>query len=855
MNRVAGRGSVRGAGIGAGRGSAAGRLGARRGSGTGRVSGAGRGTGLAAGLGAGRRAGAPLELSGGLASTVALGAVTLVTGIGMGRLFQGASYLAPILSLALLSHGLAYGLRRAKRFPPLLVAPLSIIVFVLASTWLVFPQATAAGLPDLHTVAVISRAVGQARVDFTNLTTPVPATPGFLWLAALAIGAAGTLADAAAFRLGAPIEGILPAFTVFLVTAGLGTTNGRLASVAIWLAAVLAYLLVVEVERRSSWAVRAGSGQGSRTKGGRLGGNGVPVQSLFSTGVALASVAVLGALALGPLLPGVSSASPLTRTGTSAGSLSNRVTVSPLVSIKAELLKPSSATVFTVASPVPRYWRLTALDSFNGTSWSADAAYQPAGTALPHARGPEATTSATQVYKITGLDEDWLPAAYLPVALSGTSAGYNEVSGSLIAPQPTYQGLTYEVTSQIPNFTPAQLASAQMGTHGAGGSQDLGLPASFPPSVTQLAEQVTSGASTPYAKALALQNFFREKFAYSLNVPASNSDNSLVTFLFDTKAGFCQQFAGAYAAMARAVGLPSRVAVGFTPGQLGADGLYHVEALDAHAWPEVELGQYGWVAFEPTPGRGQPGAISYTGVAPAQATSNPTPAAQNAQNAQSATAPTSATSPVTTAQPSSAPRAIPKQGSAHKVSSLGILAILGLALAGLVVLLAAATGLAVALGAARRRRRWAESSGPDLVLVAFAEATRHLGWFGRPRHPSETALAYAQRLAPDLPPGAVSPLLSLARQAEQAAYAPRDAGRPDAESWASPAVLREMSGAIGSALLRSVTPRRRLLYCIDPRCRLGRRRVAGWVSEGPGPLVRDPLQDPASWDTPTGKPR
>ena len=79
--------------------------------------------------------------------------------------------------------------------------------------------------------------------------------------------------------------------------------------------------------------------------------------------------------------------------------------------------------------------------------------------------------------------------------------------------------------------------------------------------------------------------------------------------------GYCEQFAGTFAAFARVLGLPSRVAVGFTPGELRDDGRYYVQDKHAHAWPEIYFDGLGWVPFEPTPARGNPAAVQYTGVA------------------------------------------------------------------------------------------------------------------------------------------------------------------------------------------------------------------------------------------------
>src|SRR5439155_17454307 len=103
-------------------------------------------------------------------------------------------------------------------------------------------------------------------------------------------------------------------------------------------------------------------------------------------------------------------------------------------------------------------------------------------------------------------------------------------------------------------------------------------------------------------------------------VPPGHSGRDLEHFLFESKRGYCEQFSGAYAAMARAIGLPARVAVGFTAGELDpTTGEYVVKGFNGHAWPEVYLDGFGWVAFEPTPGRGMPGAESYTGLPEQQA--------------------------------------------------------------------------------------------------------------------------------------------------------------------------------------------------------------------------------------------
>jgi hypothetical protein len=119
---------------------------------------------------------------------------------------------------------------------------------------------------------------------------------------------------------------------------------------------------------------------------------------------------------------------------------------------------------------------------------------------------------------------------------------------------------------------------------------------------------------------MLLQEWFRTEFEYSLEVQSGHGNNAIENFLRD-RVGYCEQFAGTYAAMMRTLGIPARVAVGFTSGTQTETGVYSVLGKNAHAWPEVWFDGVGWVAFEPTPGRGAPGAENYTGLAPQQDTS------------------------------------------------------------------------------------------------------------------------------------------------------------------------------------------------------------------------------------------
>jgi hypothetical protein len=129
----------------------------------------------------------------------------------------------------------------------------------------------------------------------------------------------------------------------------------------------------------------------------------------------------------------------------------------------------------------------------------------------------------------------------------------------------------------------------------------------------ELAARVTEGARTPYAAVLALESWLRQTggFTYDETPPRVKGAPPLVAFVTRTRAGYCQHFAGAMAAMLRMLGIPARVAVGFTSGSPDG-GRWAVADRDAHAWVEVWFRGHGWIPFDPTPGRGTfAGAYSY----------------------------------------------------------------------------------------------------------------------------------------------------------------------------------------------------------------------------------------------------
>ena len=167
----------------------------------------------------------------------------------------------------------------------------------------------------------------------------------------------------------------------------------------------------------------------------------------------------------------------------------------------------------------------------------------------------------------------------------------------------------YSWTSNVPFFSWEQYAAAAAVTDATTYTQ---LPDDLPDHLRQLAQQITSGQDSPYAKAEALERYLRANYDYVLadstleGAPPAGRD-PVDWFLFDTRRGTSGQFSSAFVVLARSVGIPARVVAGFVISPTAAQQAVHAD--QAHQWAEVALEGVGWVRFDPTASGGAPSRV------------------------------------------------------------------------------------------------------------------------------------------------------------------------------------------------------------------------------------------------------
>ncbi|MDN4173022.1 transglutaminaseTgpA domain-containing protein [Nocardioides sp. SOB77] len=288
----------------------------------------------------------------------------------------------------------------------------------------------------------------------------------------------------------------------------------------------------------------------------------------------------------------------------------------PLADLKQDLVRGPDDPVlrFTTDDPDPSYLRTTALTWFNGDTWSAGDREVPttnlAAGQLPPLLGVESGLDRrTYDYRVSvyeNFESSWLPAWATSTLVDAPGDWrYDVQTRDFLAADDDLdtRGLQYRMLGVELDYDAVDMARAPS-VGGLVPSTYTELPDGLPTEVRNLAIQVTREAPTRYEKAVALQRWFRETggFEYTTDGVAGNDIQDLVSFLRpDGRRGYCEQYAASMAIMARMLGIPARVAVGFLRPQRVGTNTWEYSAHDLHAWPELFFPGSGWVRFEPTP--------------------------------------------------------------------------------------------------------------------------------------------------------------------------------------------------------------------------------------------------------------
>ena len=253
---------------------------------------------------------------------------------------------------------------------------------------------------------------------------------------------------------------------------------------------------------------------------------------------------------------------------------------------------------------VPQYyWRALTYDQYTGRGWTNERLEREryeVGQRLPR-MADEGHRELRQEFSLFASDDGAIYAAGDPLWLNVSFIARWRAPDDLAGMEKEDRLLRYTVLSVVPDMEEGALREAPADYPVEISERYLQLPDDVPQRVLDLAHDVTVDAPTPYDKALALQTYLRQ-FNYSLNIDAPPLGQDVVDhFLFDVQIGYCDYYASAMVVMARAVGLPARLAIGYASGTFDpARGHYYVVEADAHSWSEIYFPGHGWIEFEPT---------------------------------------------------------------------------------------------------------------------------------------------------------------------------------------------------------------------------------------------------------------
>ncbi len=480
--------------------------------------------------------------------------------------------------------------------------------------------------------------------------------------------------------------------------------------------------------------------------------------------------------------------------------------ITPLALLQSQLNSQSNSPLFTVRfRGVPAGTKIdqvpvAVLDTYDGAVWGTNASFAVAGNDLPtDSSSVQPGVVVQQDYRIGAYGLSFLPALGRPIRTTGNHLAFDRVSGMLATATPAPPGFTYSVESEIPDESQVASAPVRAGTDPRFATLALPPPQGWPKAIVDFANKFS--ARTPFATLQLIANELRSNdFGYNKRARPGHSLGLLDSFLTaptgssqvtTARVGFDEQFAAAFAVLARAKGFPSEVVVGYRVNPVAAARGVPIAVLprEIHAWVEVNLNGVGWVTFDPTNTRPRNSTVPSAPLPPPPPPPVPLVTPSHGQGNQQAIL----------------------QGTHHSDSHWWVFLLLGLVLTSP----AAVAGIKVL----RRRRRARRGPTTARVLGAWREGREALRSHGAKVSFAMTVDDAAREAREALDDDTGARVKAFEPAVNAALYAPLE---PDedvaANAWEAEASLRAF-------LWANSTTRQRVLAAVDPRplIRLGAR--------------------------------
>ncbi|RKE63752.1 DUF3488 and transglutaminase-like domain-containing protein [Microbacterium sp. AG238] len=723
------------------------------------------------------------------------------------RVVAAGAWLAVAVAVAAAVLLVGIGLRRLRT--PAVVVTLAELVTACALVTAVYFADTALLLviPTPGTFAELPSLVAGASEQIINGVAPLIAERPLAVIAVAAIAALTVLLDHTVITARMPLLAAVALIAVWLIPALSVPAPVDLIAFIVFAAAIL---LLIRAETRSRERALARSVAETAAEA-RRGGDAEPRVRPGRAGAVLAAglavTAIVATVIVVPELP-----RPAPRVGIGTGPAT---TINASLELGDDLRRPTDVEVLTTRTNAPSmpYLRAATLSSFDGDVWEPD---RDETTPLtPEALGPVVAdpdmrvTEYQTTVSITQLSSAWLPVPGPAVRVDDLSGGWEAMPANrtVIAAGADTQGQEYVATTHVVRPTLEQIQAAGTTTEGLPDTVTQ-LPADMPSSIARTALDVASGAANDYDRLAALQRWFRSsEFTYSLDAPVADGfDGSGVDAIADfleVRSGYCVHFASAFAVMARTLGMPSRIVIGYLPGTLtgrvvDGESVATVLSSQLHAWPEVYFAGIGWIPFEPTNSLGTP--ATYTRSA------QPLPD-DGGQDVPPAPAPQQTATTAPEAGQTPTPTATTGAGADSGASPLAVVLPYGAVVLGFAALVL----LPALVGAVRRRWQTRAAERGD-VLAAWRIVRESARDVGLRVDDADSPRALGIRLAavPTVPAGRIEGLVAAV---ERTSYGAPDGARDTAAGRAAASDAL----AVRRGLLASVSTPRRIGAVLLPR--------------------------------------